>query len=132
MEDFVKKLQMHQMAMELWKEFWIDSDILLRDIRGKEIAKQLTRSIGSISANIEEGYGRGFGRDYLLFLKFSRGSARESKGWYEKSSAFFKPEDLNSRINKLDSIIGQLTKTIKYLEEQNPKKQTGTLATRNP
>jgi four helix bundle protein len=33
----------------------------MKDIRGRAIAEQLIRSVGSICANIEEGYGRGFG-----------------------------------------------------------------------
>jgi four helix bundle protein len=59
--------------MQLWDDFWPDSDVLKgavlsdgnirslprKDFRGLEIAKQMTRSIGSISANMEEGYGRG-------------------------------------------------------------------------
>ena len=75
--------------MELWDECWGDTNILLKDIRGKEIARQLIRSIGSISANIEEGYGRGYGKEYPRFLKIARGSAQESKGWYIKSKFCF-------------------------------------------
>jgi four helix bundle protein len=39
------------------------------DFRGKEICRQLIRSVGSISANIEEGYGRGSNKEYPNFLK---------------------------------------------------------------
>jgi four helix bundle protein len=48
----------------------------------REFVKAHFRSSGSISANIEEGYGRGLGRDYARFLSFARGSARETQGWY--------------------------------------------------
>ena len=69
----------YQKAMQLWDLFWADSEILLRDIRGREIARQMTKSIGSISANIEEGFGRGFGKELNQFYRYSRGSARESR-----------------------------------------------------
>jgi four helix bundle protein len=93
----------------------------VKDIRGKEIVKQLTRSMGSISANIEEGYGRGFGKEYPMFLRYSRGSARESKGWYMRSSHLRSEEIIKQRIEKLDSIIAMETASIKTLEDKNKK-----------
>ncbi len=35
--------------MELWDEMWSDAEILMLDFRGKEIARQMIRSVGSIS-----------------------------------------------------------------------------------
>jgi four helix bundle protein len=64
-KDRLDEIKFYQLAKELWDEHWKDCEILMRDIRGKEIVKQLTRCVGSISANIEEGYGRGFGKEYL-------------------------------------------------------------------
>lgn len=75
----------YQFAMELWKACWDDSELMVNDVRGREIVKQLTRNDGSISANIEEGYERGFGKEYPQFLRIARGSARESKGWYQRA-----------------------------------------------
>lgn len=69
MKDRLEELGFYKMAMELWDDFWKDSEILMNDLRGKEIARQLTKSIGSTTANIEEGYGRGFGKEYPHFLK---------------------------------------------------------------
>jgi len=45
---------------------WNDCETLMKDTRGRSVAAQLIRSSGSITANIEEGYGRGFGRDYAI------------------------------------------------------------------
>ncbi len=67
MKDRLNEVLFYQMSVELWNEHWNDCDILVKDVRGREIVKQLTRSVGSISANIEEGYGRGFGKEYLCF-----------------------------------------------------------------
>lgn len=59
------------MSLEIWDNCWNDSEILMKNIRGIELARQLTRSIGSISANIEEGYGRGFRKEYPKFLRIA-------------------------------------------------------------
>lgn len=106
------------MAVSLWNECWSDTEVLLKDVRGKEIARQLIRSVGSVAANIEEGYGRGFGKEYPHFLKIARGSARESKGWYQRSGYLLKEEIIVSRTEKLDMIIGMITKAIKTLEQK--------------
>ena len=121
MKDRLNEIVFYQLAMELWNEHWTDCELLMKDVRGKEIVKQLTRSVGSISANIEEGYGRGFGKEYPLFLRYSRGSARESKGWYIRSSALLSETVLVKRIEKLDSVIAMETAAIKTLEDKNKK-----------
>jgi four helix bundle protein len=43
---------------------------------------QQVASADSIPANIEEGYGRSSPREYLQFLSYARGSARETRGRY--------------------------------------------------
>jgi four helix bundle protein len=59
---------------------WFDSEKFLSDSRGNGLAWQLVNSAGSVPANIEEGYGRGYGKDYARFLRIALGSAREAKG----------------------------------------------------
>lgn len=122
MKDRLDEIEFYKKSMELWDEFWVDSEVLLNDIRGKEIVRQLTRSIGSISANIEEGYGRGFGKEYPQYLRVSRGSARESKGWYRKSKFLLDEKLIMSRLEILDTIIAMETKSIQTLEIKNSKK----------
>lgn len=118
MKDRLDEVRFYQLSLELWDEFWDDADLMMNDIRGIEMVKQLTRSVGSISANIEEGYGRGYGREYPQYLRTSRGSARESKGWYKKSKWLLKKEIIEARIEKLDSIIAMINKSILTLEEK--------------
>ncbi|MBE0660988.1 MAG: four helix bundle protein [Bacteroidales bacterium] len=116
MKDKLDEIRFYQLAKELWNEFWEDSEMLIKDIRGREIARQMTKSIGSISANIEEGYGRGTHKEYMYFMKVSSGSARESKGWYERSVKLLGQEIVDKRVNKLDQIIAMETKSIQTLE----------------
>ncbi|MCA9933510.1 MAG: four helix bundle protein [Ardenticatenaceae bacterium] len=84
---------------------WFDCEKLIADSRGKAIANQLIRSAGSISANIEEGYGRGYGKDYARFLRIALGSARESRGWYFRGRHMLEESLLQHRLNLLDEII---------------------------
>ncbi len=44
---------------------------------------QLTRSIGSIAANIAEGYSRSTPVDRIRFYSYALGSAREAISWYD-------------------------------------------------
>jgi four helix bundle protein len=68
-------------------------------------------SAGSIAANIEEGYGHGFGKDYARFLRISLGSARETRGWYYRARHFFDPDLVQERLALLNEIIGALVTT---------------------
>ena len=70
---------------------------------------QLLRSSGSISANIEEGYGRGFGKDYARFLRITIGSARETRGWYWRDRKALELEVVQHRMNLTTDIIKKLT-----------------------
>ncbi|MCK5561186.1 MAG: four helix bundle protein, partial [Thermoplasmata archaeon] len=84
----------------------------------KEIAKQLVRSAGSIPANIEEGYGRGLGKEFAYFLRISRGSARETKGWYNRAKKLLDPSLLNERMKEIDEVISLLVSMINTLEKK--------------
>ena len=119
MNDSLDKVVFYQKSLQLWDLFWKDSEVLLQDIRGKELARQLTRSVDSISANIEEGYGRGFGKEYPHFFRISRGSARESKGRYKRCAHLLSTQIIEQRIKLLDEIIAMETKSIETLESKN-------------
>jgi len=87
---------------------WEDTTKLISDPRGKEIARQLIRSAGSICANLEEGHGRGFGKDNAYFQRIALGSARESRGWYYRGRHLLDEQVLQHRIALLDEIIAAL------------------------
>ncbi len=102
----------YRKALFLYDVAWEDCESLLKDKRGQEISRQLIRSVGSISANIEEGHGRGYGKHRDWFMGVSLGSARESKGWYWKSHHLLPRAVLDHRLALLDEIIALLVTEI--------------------
>ena len=114
----LENLRFYNKAMALYDQCWNDCDILMKDFRGKEVAAQLIRSVGSVAANIEEGYGRGYGKEYPRYLRISRGSAKESRGWYLRSKFLLPAELIDERIKTLDEITGAISNTIKTLNNK--------------
>lgn len=116
--DSLENYRVYLTARQLFDAFWDDSEILGRDVRGRELVRQQARSLDSICANIEEGYGRGFGKEWPQYLRFARGSARESRGRYERCARLLPAEVLAERTSALNQVIGGLTKTILTAERK--------------
>lgn len=102
--DRLWEMELYRLSLFLCDLAWEDTATISKDFRGKEIARQLIRAVGSIAANIEEGYGRGFGRDYARFLAYAIGSAREARGWYYRARVLLREEVLNHRVSLLTTI----------------------------
>ena len=114
--DRLETFGIYQPAWQLFDDFWQDSESLEKDFRGRELARQQVRSLDSICANIEEGFGRGFGKKLPQHLKIARGEARESQGQYKRCRYLLTKETINHRVAILDHIIGGLAKTISTIE----------------
>jgi len=118
MSDHLENFGIYRLARQLFDDFWVDSEILGKDYRGRELVKQQVRSLDSVCANMEEGYGRGFSKELPQSLKVSRGEARESRGRYERCRHLLSAETIAQRIAALDHIIGGLTKTLQSIEQK--------------
>ena len=116
--DRLESFGIYQLARRLFEDFWSDSEILGRDYRGRKLSKQQIRSLDSICANMEEGFGRGFGKELPQHLKISRGEARESRGRYERCNHLLPSETIAQRVAALTHIIGGLSKTIQTIENR--------------
>lgn len=77
----------------------------MQDNRILGLADQLYRALGSISANIAEGYSRGRGKGRALFYEYALGSGRESRDWYHKSRHVLGEEVVEHRLCLLTQII---------------------------
>jgi four helix bundle protein len=104
---------------------WHDVTKLTSDKRTMDLSSQLYRALGSVSANISEGYSRGTGRDRARFYEYALGSARESRGWYYKGRHILAEKVVQHRIGLLTEIIRLLLKTVPdqrgtVLKEESP------------
>jgi|SRR5215212_979451 len=95
----------YQKALYLYDLLWQDTQIWLGDERGQILSKQVIRSADSVCSNIEEGYGRGYGKQFLQFYGYSLGSARETKGHVYRAKAFYPQETLCKRLNLASEVV---------------------------
>ena len=105
----------YQKAMALF-------DLVVPDMRqlGKDplcfrLVSQQVDSADSICANIEEGYGRLSTKEYIRFLDYARGSARETQGRYKRLKHWFPENVIAQRVALTGEIIAILTTTINTL-----------------
>lgn len=80
--DALWNVKAYRLALFLADLGWHDVTKLAQDRRSRGLSDQLYRALGSIGANLSEGYSRGSGKDRVRFYEYSLGSARESRGWY--------------------------------------------------
>jgi four helix bundle protein len=110
--DSVWKVTAYRLALYLSDLCWLDLHILLQDNRTVSLADQLYRAVGSISANLAEGYSRVSGKDRALFYQYSLGSTREARDWYYKGRHVLGGEISNNRIQTITEILRLLVKMI--------------------
>jgi len=109
-------------ALYLYDLVWEDCQSLWKAPSGHSLADQLLRSAGSISANLEEGFGRGIQyKEYDQFLRYSLGSAREAQGWYYRCHHIFSAELVEQRSTLLEEIISLLVSTINRRRSTKPR-----------
>ncbi|MEW6025992.1 MAG: four helix bundle protein [Planctomycetota bacterium] len=103
-----------QKADDLFVDLIADVDIFPRTQAARVISEQLIRSIGSISANIAEGFGRRNRNDFAYHLGISRGEANESHNWYHKCGRikYLSQEIVDKRKASLEEIAKMLTSLI--------------------
>jgi four helix bundle protein len=103
--DSLWKMEAYRLALFAADLGWHDVTKLAGDRRTLDLAGQLYRALGSIEANISEGYSRGSGRDRARFYEYALGSARESRGWYYKGRHVLAEAVAAHRLRLLTQII---------------------------
>ncbi len=88
------------------------------------LASQFTRAIGSVTANIAEGYSRGPTGDRLRFYTYALGSVREALTWIDTLGEAPWPPRAEYR-DLLVQIRRQLLTAIKTMRPLTYQKQTG-------
>ena len=127
--DPIWKLEVYRRALFVDDIATYDVLILAKNIITQDIAGQLKRSIGSISANLTEGYSRSTGLARAQFFEYSLGSARESREWYYKSRKVLKPKVITHRTNLLTRIIAMLTPMIPHQRKNSIREENAEYTT---
>src|SRR4051812_2693571 len=105
----------YQKARQLFDLVVSDMAELKKDPRCYRLVAQQVASADSICANIEEGHGRLSRAEYVRFLDFARGSARETRGRYERMKTWLAADIIQHRTGLADEVIAILTKTMETL-----------------
>lgn len=105
MGDFLWKMQVYRLSLFVVDIGWHDVTKLHQDRRTMKLSDQLYRALGSISANIAEGFSRSSRKDQVRFWEYALGSARESRDWYFKSRHLLGEAVCEHRMQLITSII---------------------------
>jgi four helix bundle protein len=104
-EDSLWKMEAYRLALFAGELAWRDVTKLMQDKRTLELASQLYEAIGSIGANLSEGYSRVSSKDRARFYEYSLGSARESRTWYYEGRHVLGETVVEHRLRFLTQII---------------------------
>jgi four helix bundle protein len=94
----------YRFAMEASDAAWDDASTMKCEPLLAEVAPQLIRAIGSVAANIAEGYARRSARDRIRFYEYALGSVEESRAWYQLARRCLAEDSLFGRLKRLDSM----------------------------
>ncbi len=103
--DSLWRMQAYRLGLFLGDLAWHDALRLAQEWRMISLADQLYRAVGSISANLAEGYSRGSGRDRARFYEYALSSAREGRDWYFKSRHALGSAIFQHRLRFLTSLV---------------------------
>lgn len=110
--DPLWRMKVYRMALFLGDLAWHDGTKLVSERRTAGLADQLFRAVGSIGANIAEGYSRQSGKDRTRFYEYALGSTRESRHWYYQGRHVLSEKVVEHRINLLAEIARLLLSII--------------------
>jgi four helix bundle protein len=104
---------------------WSDVTKLMQDRRTFELSNQLYDAIGSIGANIAEGYSRSTGKDRARFFEYALGAARESRDWYYKGRHVLGEVVVNHWLEFLTQIVRMLITTVPQQRASGSIRESG-------
>lgn len=110
--DSLWTVEAYRVSLFLADISWLDVTKLSKDSRTRSLSDQLYRSVGSMSANIEEGYSKQSSKDRARFYEYALGSARESRGWYYKARHVLGEEIGQHRMEFVTQAIRLLIKMV--------------------
>lgn len=97
-------MRAYQLARELLADCWPDAERLRHHPVTERVSGQLYAAVGSIAANLGEGYSRSSGRDRARIFEYALGSVRESLAWYRSAEPVLGVELTRARLDTLEEI----------------------------
>jgi four helix bundle protein len=123
--DSVWRSKAYQLGLFAADLAWQDVTKLHADNRTRSLSDQLYQAIGSISANIAEGYSRGSSRERAHCYEYALGSAREARDWYYKGRHILPEQVIDHRLNLL-------TETVRLLLAMIPEQRGQSIREESP
>jgi four helix bundle protein len=124
--DPLWRMKVYRMALFLGDLAWRDVTKLVSDRRTVGLADQLFRAVGSIGANIAEGYSRQSGKDRTRFYEYALGSTRESRHWYYQGRYVLSEKVAEHRVKVLAEIARLLLSIIPQERVRNLAEEPAT------
>jgi four helix bundle protein len=104
-QDSLWQVEVYRLGLFAADLAWADSERLGRDSRAWGLVRQLIEAVGSVPANVSEGYSRGHQKDRARFYEFALGSAREARTWYFVQRLLLSQSVVAHRMELLTSIV---------------------------
>ena len=125
-EDSLWTVEAYRLSLFLADISWHDAKKLSKDNCTRSLADQLYRSVGSMSANIEESYSKQSPKDRARFYECALGSARESRGWFYRGRHVLEESICNHRMDLCTQVIRLLIKMVPdqrgyKIQEESPE-----------
>jgi four helix bundle protein len=132
-DDPLWRMEVYRFALFASDLAWRDVSRLAQDKRTISLSDQLYEAVGSISANVAEGYSRRSGKDQARFYEYALGSAREARVWYYQGRHILSETVAMHRIKLMTRIIRLLLTIIPAkrgykLAEERASYDTSTIA----
>lgn len=122
--DSLWKMTAYRLALFAAEIGWHDVSKLMQDRRTLGLSDQLYRALGSVGANLAEGYSRGTGKDRARFYEYALGSARESRDWYCKGHHILGETIVQHRLELLTRIIQLVLVAIPQQRQRTLKEES--------
>lgn len=110
--DSLWRMTAYRYATYLGDIAWFDATVLEKRLITRALGAQICRAVGSIAANIADGYGRGSGRDRVRLYEYALSSARESASWYHSARHALGDDLARTRLELLQRVCRLLLATI--------------------
>src|SRR5256714_9921797 len=102
--DPLQRMRVYRLACELVGDSWKDAERLTHHRTMEKVSGQLYAAVGSIAANLAEGYAHSSGKDRARIFEYALGSARESMVWYQAAEPILGGPAVLERFTKLEEI----------------------------